>query len=405
MILSGEGDDMAQYKKVTFPGANGADLAARLDLPSTPARGYALFAHCFTCSKDTLAAARISAKLAELGLGVLRFDFTGLGQSGGDFSNTNFSSNVEDLLAAVKWMESQSMSPSLLVGHSLGGAAVITAASQLPQIKAVATLGAPSEPGHLEVSLASSTCQIEKDGEAEVDLAGRQFLIKKQFLDDIRQERVQKAAASLGRPLLIMHAPLDATVSIDNATQIFVAAKHPKSFVSLDQADHLLNRREDAEYAASVIASWATPYVAPEDDYHPTPETIEEAVAVAETGWSRYQNWVVSGPHRFLADEPRSLGGEDTGPGPFKMVMAGLGACTTITLRMYAERKNWPLEQASVEVTQDKSEDGAVMFRRNIRLNGDLTEEQRNRMMEIADKCPVHRMLTAGAVVISTEST
>ncbi|MBB34011.1 MAG: osmotically inducible protein C [Hirschia sp.] len=396
---------MSKHRKITFPGGDGAQLAARLDLPAMPPRGYALFAHCFTCSKDSLAASRISARLADLGFGVLRFDFTGLGDSDGDFSNTNFSSNIEDLVAAAHWMEAEGMAPSLAIGHSLGGAAVIAAAKQLPMVKAFATLGAPSEPGHLEEQLAGSTCQIEKEGSAEVDLAGRQFLIRKQFLDDIRHDRVQKAASELRRPLLVMHAPLDETVSIDNATQIFLAARHPRSFVSLDEADHLLTRREDADYAASVIAAWAGRYLPNDKGAQESNEVKSGHVNVSESGWSLYQNKVSTRDHVLFADEPTSLGGSNSGPSPFDLVSAALGACTSITLRMYADRKNLPLEHVSVDITREKQENGRVLFNRAVQIEGDIPENTRQRMVEIAEKCPVHRLLNGGADIRTTEST
>lgn len=396
---------MAKHEKVIFPGAHGVELAARLDLPPHPPRGYALFAHCFTCSKNSLAASRVSIRLAELGYGVLRFDFTGLGQSEGDFSNTNFSSNIEDLVAAAKWMESQGMSPSLAVGHSLGGAAIIAAGDELPMVEAFAVIAAPSEPGHLEKHLGPATETIEQDGEAEISIGGRPFLIKKQFLDDIRRSRVLDAAGRLERPLLIMHSPTDPIVSIDNATEIFLAAKHPRSFVSLDDADHLLSKRKDAEYAAGVIASWAEGYLPRErvEDDRRAKEMWR--VTVAETGWSRYQNLVTAGNHQIYADEPESIGGADTGLSPFDLVKAGLGACTTITVRMYAEKKNLLLDNVTVDVTQKKTFDGDVFFNVAVKLEGDLTEEQREKLLEIAEKCPVHHMLEEGAIMRTIEST
>ena len=396
---------MAKSKKISFPGASGAELAARLDLPPFPPRGYALFAHCFTCSKDSLAASRISTRLAELGFGVLRFDFTGLGQSDGDFSNTNFSSNIEDLVAAAAWMTAQDMAPSLAVGHSLGGAAIIAAGEQLSSVEAFAVIGAPAEAEHLEHHIGHASDQIEEQGQAEVSVGGRPFLIKKQFLHDIRQTRVLNAAGKLGRSLLILHSPIDDIVSIDNATQIFLAAKHPRSFVSLDDADHLLANRKDAHYAAEVIAAWAEPYLKKEDRNAEKPILGADPVVVAETGWSQYQNIVTTGEHQFFADEPVSLGGADTGPGPFEFVKAGLGACTSITLRMYAERKKIPLETISVGVTQERSSDGDTLFDIAIRLEGDLTPEQRDKLMEISKKCPVHRLLDEGVQMRTTEST
>jgi alpha/beta superfamily hydrolase len=250
-----------ESKKVEFEGAQGHSLAARLDGPESGSRGYALFAHCFTCSKDTLAAARISSALASEGISVLRFDFTGLGSSEGDFANTNFSSNIEDLVRAADWLREHHQAPTLLVGHSLGGAAVLAAAGRIDEVTAVATLNAPSDPSHVEHLLASKKDRIEVDGEAEVELGGRRFCIKRHFLEDVREQRLLAHAAELNRALLVFHAPTDRIVGIQNARQIFEAAKHPKSFVSLDGADHMLSRPEDAAYAATVLAAWASRYV------------------------------------------------------------------------------------------------------------------------------------------------
>ncbi|MEL7453108.1 MAG: alpha/beta fold hydrolase, partial [Pseudomonadota bacterium] len=333
-------------EQVNFEGARGQRLAGRLDLPVGKPRGMALFAHCFSCSKDIAAAREIARHLASQGFGVLRFDFTGLGASGGDFSDTNFSTNLEDLEAAAAWLAEEYSGPSLLIGHSLGGAAVVAVAARLPWVKAVATIGAPSDAEHVIHNFATEVETIKQDGEAEVLLAGRPFTIKKQFIDDVSGARVKDAAANLKHPLLVLHAPGDEVVGIDNATGLFVSAKHPKSFVSLDTADHLLTRPSDARYAADVIAAWAGKYLpatlAAEDG------TVSGAVTVEETGISLYQNSVCVGSHRLLADEPPAIGGNDTGPDPYDYVTAGLGACTSITLRMYANRKKWPLDRIRV---------------------------------------------------------
>lgn len=246
---------------IRFTGALGTQLAARLDSPPGEPLAFALFAHCFTCSKDTLAASRISAALTARGIAVLRFDFTGLGGSEGDFANTNFSSNVADLVAAAAWLRINHKAPAILIGHSLGGAAVLAAAREIPEAAAVATIGAPYDPGHVRQLLAPAIAEIEAAGEAEVDLAGRKFRIKKQFLQDIGGRESRDAIASLRKALLVFHSPRDTTVSVDNAARIFMAAKHPKSFVSLDDADHLLTRKEDAHYVAAVLAAWASRYI------------------------------------------------------------------------------------------------------------------------------------------------
>lgn len=408
---------MGKPRKVEFTGSEGQTLAGRLDMPSGVPRGYVLFAHCFTCSKDVFAASRVAGGLADRGFAVLRFDFTGLGHSQGEFANTNFSSNIEDLEAAATWMTDQGMAPDLLVGHSLGGAAVVVAAGGIPSVKAVATIAAPAHADHVTENFADDLHVIERDGEAEVLLVGRPFKIKKQFLDDVRGARVTDAAAALKRPLLVLHSPIDQTVGIGNATELFVAAKHPKSFVSLDNADHLLTRKEDAVFVADMIAAWAERHAlsqAPAAN-PPKPAAGPRGVAVQETGRGLYENWVIVGEHRLLADEPEEYGGDDAGPDPYEWLNGALGACTSMTLRMYAERKGWPVAAVAVDVTHDKThaEDCAHcdeaqaahvdVFERSIRIEGDLTDEQRRKMMEIADKCPVHRTLHTPVVVRTRE--
>ncbi|MFG5380307.1 alpha/beta fold hydrolase [Yoonia sp. R2-816] len=393
-------------EKLTFTGHAGDTLAARLDLPGGPHLATALFAHCFTCSKDITAARRIAARLAAMGVAVLRFDFTGLGHSEGEFENTNFTSNVQDLHAACAALEQKGMAPSLLIGHSLGGAAVIKAAPDMPSVKAVVTIGAPFDPGHVTHNFADAIPEIVDQGVAEVNLGGRPFRIGKSFVDDVSEVALSSSLAKLGAALLVLHAPRDATVGIENASDIFLAAKHPKSFVTLDDADHLVTRPADAEYAADVIAAWSKRYLdlAPPAKPADVPEGI---MRVTEADPNGFLQDVQSGPHHALADEPAKYGGTNKGLTPYGFVSAGLGACTSMTIRMYARRKGWPLDGVSVDIAhakehaQDAADPGAKVdhFDRTIRLTGDLSDEQRARLLEIADKCPVHKTLERSSTV------
>lgn len=390
-------------ERITFPGHDGSDLDARLDRPTGPHLATAIFAHCFTCGKDIAAARRIAARLAAMGIAVLRFDFTGLGHSAGEFANTSFSSNVDDLVHAANWAADQGMAPTLLIGHSLGGAAVIKAASRLDGIKAVATIGAPFDPAHVQHHFKDAIPEITSEGAAEVNLGGRSFTIGKSFIDDTGNGALGDVLRTLGKPLLVLHAPRDTTVSVDSAAQIFMAAKHPKSYVSLDDADHLISRPEDAEYAADVIATWAGRYL---DITQPTPQadTPEGIIRVSEANKDGFLQDISSAGHgHLLADEPIKYGGSNLGMSPYGYLSASLGACTSMTIRMYARRKGWPLEHVSVDVSHDKvhAEDSADAkdqkidsFKRLITLRGDdLDAAQRARLMEIADRCPVHRTL------------
>jgi len=397
-------------ERFQFTGVGGHQLAASLDMPEREPIAFALFAHCFTCGKDVLAAKRIAVALAAKGIAVLRFDFTGLGSSEGDFANSTFSSNVADLVRAADHLRETRRAPSILIGHSLGGAAVLAAAEQIPDAKAVVTIAAPSDPAHVTGLFKERIKDIHKHGKVEVSLAGRPFNISSEFLDDIAEHNLMAQVTNLHKALLIMHAPADDTVGIDNATRIFVAAKHPKSFVSLASADHLLTGKRDAAYVADVIAAWATRYLDPA-----APEQVVEAprnVVVRETRNSKFQQTVSVGPHRMLADEPVAAGGEDTGPGPYDFVLAGLGACTSMTMRMYADRKSLPLERVTVTLKHSKiyaqdcaeCETNAGMLDqidRVIAMEGPLDAEQRKKLMEIADKCPVHRTLTSEIHIVT----
>lgn len=388
---------------VRFEGADAQTLVGRMDHPVGDVRGWTIFAHCFTCSKQSRAALRVSKGLAERGIGVLRFDFTGLGESDGEFETTNFSSNVADLVAAAGWMASEGRSPSLLVGHSLGGAAVIVAASRIESITAVATINAPSDAEHVIHNFADSLSEIEAHGQAEVSLGNRPFTITRQFVEDVRASHVTNALRSLRLPLLFLHAPTDNVVGIDNATGLFMAARHPKSFVSLDDADHFLSDPEDAVYAASVIAAWANRYIG---GFAGDGDLVDQThdVIVRETGKAGpYQNEVFINGRRYLADEPEDVGGSDTGPDPYEWLTAGLGACTSMTLRMYAAHKKWPLERVTVRLNHEKShpedcktcgpKDKIDLFTRDIEVEGALDDEQVARLKEIANRCPVHRTL------------
>jgi putative redox protein len=395
-------------KHVSFSGHGGDNLSARLDLPDGPHLATAVFAHCFTCSKDLHAARRISARLAGLGIAVLRFDFTGLGHSGGEFANTTFSSNVEDLVAAAHYLEAEGFAPALMIGHSLGGAAVLRAAPRIDSIAAVVTIGAPYDPSHVTEAFGEAVPDIRDKGSAEVTLAGRSFRIGKAFLDDIAAQNLRESIRALDAALLVLHAPRDETVGIDNAGEIFRAARHPKSFVTLDDADHLISDAADADYAAGVIAAWVRKYIdLPEP---PRPAAAPEGVIrVSEADPDGFLQDIQSGPDHYLqADEPVSVGGTNRGLSPYGLLSAGLGACTSMTLRMYARRKGWPLSHVSVDVSHAKSHiedslDSAKIdvFHRVIRLQGDLDETQRERLLQIADKCPVHKTLEAEAKVVT----
>ncbi len=400
-------------ERVTFIGSQGTPLSGRLDLPARPSRAFALFAHCFTCSKDVVAAGRIAAELNGHGIGVLRFDFTGLGSSDGDFANTDFSSNLDDLRLAAAWLREHHSAPQLLIGHSLGGAAAIAVADDITEVRAVATIGAPADVAHITRLFGPQLPEIEQQGRATVDIAGRCFTIRRELLDDLTAHSIEARATALRAALLVVHSPTDNIVGIDNAARIYSAARHPKSFIALDGADHLLTRASDALYAARMIACWSERFLVDEHPAAPTPPA-SAPVVVAETGQGTFLNHIVVGDHRFLADEPVDIGGFDAGPSPYDLLGAALGACTSMTLRLYADRKQLPLDRVTVEVTHAKTHaddldaciEGAGPlidhFQRRIAVDGDLDDAQRSSLLRIADKCPVHRTLEASAHISTT---
>lgn len=403
-------------ERFQFAGEGGHQLAAALDLPDGPVTAYALFAHCFTCGKDVLAAKRIATALAAKGIAVLRFDFTGLGSSEGDFANSTFSSNVADLVHAADHLRETRGPPAILIGHSLGGAAILAAAGRIPDAKAVVTVAAPSDPAHVTHFFKDRIEDIRTHGQVEVQLAGRPFNIKREFLDDIAEHGLMAHVAKLHKALLVMHSPTDDTVGIDNATSIFLAAKHPKSFVSLSGADHLLSARRDSAYVADVIAAWAERYVehvatAPTAAATPEPRNV----VVRETRASKLQQTITTGPHQFLADEPVAVGGTDTGPGPYDLLLSALGACTSMTMRMYADLKALPVDRITVTLKHNKiyakdcaeceTREGKIdQIDRVIKIEGALDTDQHKRLMEIADKCPVHRTLKSEVRILTREA-
>jgi putative redox protein len=389
-------------ERFDFPNASGARLAALLDRPSGAPNAFALFAHCFTCGKDIRAAKRIAEGLTARGIAVVRFDFTGLGASEGEFANTNFSSNVADLIAAANHLREVERAPALLIGHSLGGAAVLAAAGDVPEARAVVTIAAPADPSHVTGLIKDRVDEIRAQGEVEVTLAGRPFRIRRQFLDDVSEQRLDEKVGKLRKALLVLHAPGDDIVGIDNASHIFLAAKHPKSFVSLADADHLLSNPRDAAYVAGVIAAWAGRYL----EMAPAREAAEEprSVVVTETRAGKFQQTIRVGRHTLVADEPVAVGGLDSGPGPYDLLLAGLGACTAMTLRLYAERKQLPLERVSVKLAHSRihaqdcetceTKEGMLdHIDKEITVEGALDDDARARLLEIAEKCPVNRTL------------
>lgn len=400
-----------KLQKITFENKEGQTLSGRMELPADQhPHNFAIFAHCFTCTKNLSAVKNVSRSLTSNGFGVLRFDFTGLGESDGDFEDTNFSGNVDDLIAASEFLETNYMTPSLLVGHSLGGAAVIFAASELPSVKAVATIGAPSNPDHVRHLFSAAIDEIKESGNATVTLSGRPFTIKRQFLDDLENRSLPDVVSGFNKALLVMHSPQDTTVGIKNAEEIYKAARHPKSFVSIDGADHLLMNKQDSVYVGDIIAGWSKRYVdLPEEQQL---KTRHQVVASLDKDDGFTTNMKV-GNHYMTADEPLSYGGNDFGPSPYELVSAGLSACTAMTIQMYVKRKTWDLTNVEVHTSYSKTHaedceqcenDSAKIdtFNREIKLEGDLDDKQIQRILQIADKCPVHRTLHSETQILTT---
>ncbi len=395
--------------KLRFPNAEGQTLAARLELPvDKQIKSYALFAHCFTCTKNLMAVTNISRALTAKGIAVLRFDFTGLGESEGDFADSNFSGNVQDLICAADYLKDHYQAPKILIGHSLGGAAVLMAAAQLDYVEAVSTVGAPADVPHVQHLFQDSVEEINASGVANVLLGGRPFTIKKQFIEDLEKNDLATIIPQIRKPLLVLHSPQDDTVDITNAEKIYKAAHHPKSYISLDGADHLLTKKEDALYVGEVIASWAVRYI-------PTgtidPIDTDHQVVVRNEMEKGLLTEIMANGHYLIADEPKSIGGTDLGGTPYDLLLSSLGACTAITIRMYANHKGLPLDEVKVHMTRKKRHgadaqnlDANSMIEfidREIELTGDLTDQQRHRILEIGDKCPVHKTLVHGIEIRS----
>ena len=400
-----------QTKIIKFKNSDELELSARLELPlGSKPTAYAIFAHCFTCGNNAKAATNISRKLTQSGFGVLRFDFTGLGQSEGDFAETGFTTNISDIVSAAEFLDEFYESPSLLIGHSLGGTAVIHASAKIDSVKAVCTIASPSEANHVLRLMQHKRTEIEEAGKAEVNIGGRPFMIGNTFISDLEKHSTASVLAELNKAILIMHSPQDRVVEIENAAELYNAAHHPKSFISIDGADHLLLNPDDAEYVSELIGTWVKRYIS-EDKSHQL--NTENQTAVRLSG-DEFTSEIIAGSHRFIADEPKSVGGNDLGPSPYQLLNAALGACTAMTLKMYADRKKWDLSEVTVHLNHKKhyaedmenpesSKSKIDVFERLLEIKGNLDNDQRERLLEIANKCPVHRTLTNTEVQVKTQ--
>lgn len=398
-----------------FSNPEGHRLAGLLETPpaGVETQRYALFAHCFACGKDLAAATRIARALAARGIAVLRFDFTGLGNSDGDFANTSFSSNVQDLLAAAAALETEYNAPALLIGHSLGGAAVLAAAGRLPSVEAVVTIASPATPDHIEHLFSGVRGEMESTGEAEVQVGRRRFRIRRQFLDDLEQYADAEHIRRLKRPLLVFHSPVDEIVEVEEAAKIYHAALHPKSFISLDRADHLLTDREDSEYVAETLVAWASRYLGlhrhHEEAGGGTAPAVEPGEVLVTERDQAFLRGLYAARHQLLADEPESAGGTDLGPNPYELLLMALGACTSMTLRMVASRKGLALDDIEVRLRHQElpaaegARQGPQQIVQRITLVGALSEQERALLLEIAERCPVHRTLVHAQLQIVTE--
>ena len=401
---------MTARQHITFINSVGVKLAATIEHPAVPVKYYAIFAHCFTCGKDIIAASRVSKMLAARGVAVMRFDFTGIGDSDGDFTETNFSSNVQDLISASNFLRDKFDAPQLLIGHSLGGTAAIHAASEIPECKAVATIGSPATPNHLLDNFPDEVETIENKGVADINFGPKVFKIKKQFIDDLNTQSVISKISKLRKAILIMHSPIDRIVSIDEASRIFVAAKHPKSFITLDNADHLLDNVDDAQYVSETIIAWANRYIEKEKNIQ---NSAQKGEIIVGEGNHKFLREVSSDDHFWWSDEPKAVGGDNLGPDPYEQLLSALGTCTSMTMRMYANHKGWKVDDIQIQLSHsrqhtsdsekiDDDNSKLEVVTKLVSISGELDEVQRKRLIEIADRCPVHKTLLGNFKIETT---